>query len=338
MPGMPVAPLVAPEPVVSVVMLNYRTPDWLRIAIPSLQKQTMADRMEIIVADNGSGDESVAVARELGARVVEVGWNAGFAIGNNAGAAQARGQHLFFVNTDMRFDERCVERLHERLEAEPRLFAADVMAYDWEGRTVTHGATRLAPGGMRSWFPGTAVNFVAQWREPEYVPWGGAGNLMVRADRFRALGGFDPTFFLDCEDLDLCWRAWLRGWPTLFVPDAVLWHKGGGTTDSDVFRAEGRMAGWRHLSLERNFQRFALKCLPAGTLPRVFLGKLAQSAGWLARGRPQEAANIVRAMGTTLRHLPAILRERRAVGREAVIGRRALYRRLRAPPIEPAKW
>lgn len=318
-------------------MLNYKTPDLLRIAIPSLQKQTFSERMEIVVADNGSGDESVAVARELGARVVEVGWNAGFAIGNNAGASAARGKYLFFVNTDMRFDERCVERLHDRLESEELLFGADVMAWDWEGTKATHGATRLAPGSFRSWFPGTSVEFVSQWTRPEYVPWGGAGNIMVRARMFRELGGFDPTFFLECEDLDLCWRAWMRGWPTAFVPDAILWHMGGGTTDSDVFLAEGRMSSWRHLSFERNFQRFALKCLPAGTLPRVFLGKLAQSAGWLLKGRAQEAANIWRAMGGTLLRMPAILRERHSVGRSATVGRRELYRRLRAPPIAPPK-
>ena len=55
--------------------------------------------------------------------------------------------------------------------------------------------------------------------------------MLVRRERLLELGGFDETFFMDFEDLDLCWRAWLRGWASVYVPDAVVRHRVGAVPD-----------------------------------------------------------------------------------------------------------
>lgn len=319
-------------PLVSVVILCYNNEDLLTTVIPSLQQQTFADRMEIIVADNGSKDGSVATARKLGAQVVEVGWNAGFAIANNAGARAAKGKFLFFVNSDMRFEPPCVERLHDVLVGEPWLFAADPLQWNWDGSRVIHGETRLTPAGARSWFPGCRVDFMHQTERTAIVPWGCAGALMVDAEKFRAIGGWDDRFFLDCEDLDMCWRAWSRGWGTRYVPDARLWHLVGGTADAPP--VEKRPAGWRHLSLERNFLRFAFKSLPTSRLAPVVFSKLAQSAGWALRGRGRESWNTARAVGTLFREMPALLRERKEIRAKALVPRDELYRTFRGGDVD----
>ena len=54
--------------------------------------------------------------------------------------------------------------------------------------------------------------------------------MLVRRERLLELGGFDETFFMEFEDLDLCWRAWLRGHGSVYVPDAWLRHRVGGAT------------------------------------------------------------------------------------------------------------
>jgi GT2 family glycosyltransferase len=90
---------------------------------------------------------------------------------------------------------------------------------------------------------------------------------MIRRSMFLELGGFDETFFMEWEDLDLCWRAWQRDWPTLYVPNAVVRHRVGAATPA---RARPRRAASSH----HNLIRFALKCLPAPSARRVLLGEL----------------------------------------------------------------
>ena len=94
-----------------------------------------------------------------------------------------------------------------------------------------------------------------------------AAAMLVRRSMFDELGGFDETFFMEWEDLDLCWRGWLRGWPTVYVSDAHVRHRVGAVTTSDV-------APRRSASSHHNLMRFALKCLPPVAAVRVLVGEL----------------------------------------------------------------
>jgi GT2 family glycosyltransferase len=91
--------------------------------------------------------------------------------------------------------------------------------------------------------------------------------MLVRREMLLELGCFDESFFMEWEDLDLCWRAWSRGWASVYVPDARLRHRVGGVTTQDV-RAR------RSASSHHNLMRFALKCLPASAAARVVAGEL----------------------------------------------------------------
>ena len=64
--------------------------------------------------------------------------------------------------------------------------------------------------------------------------------MLVRASMLLELGGFDETFFMDFEDIDLCWRAWLRGWESVYVPDAWVRHRVGAVTTTAVCRGGSR--------------------------------------------------------------------------------------------------
>ena len=81
-------------------------------------------------------------------------------------------------------------------------------------------------------------------------------------------GRFDETMFMDFEDIDLCWRAWLRGWESVYVPDAWVRHRVGAVT------APGPLMKRRLVSSHHNLMRFALKCFPAGDAARVVGGEL----------------------------------------------------------------
>jgi GT2 family glycosyltransferase len=120
--------------------------------------------------------------------------------------------------------------------------------------------------------------------------------MIVRRDRHQELGGFDETFFMEWEDLDLCWRASLRGWETVYVPDACVRHHVGASTGRS--ERSRRSAASHH-----NLLRFALKCLPADAACRVAAGellRLARHPGAVTRG----IANVV----TELREIVALRR------------------------------
>jgi GT2 family glycosyltransferase len=120
--------------------------------------------------------------------------------------------------------------------------------------------------------------------------------MLVRRERMLELGGFDETFCMEWEDLDLCWRARLRGWPTVYVPAAVVRHRVGAVTTAAVLPR-------RAASSHHNLVRFALKCLPARAAARVVVGELLR----LPRHPRPVAAGLV----AVARELPEIVRLRR---------------------------
>ncbi len=91
--------------------------------------------------------------------------------------------------------------------------------------------------------------------------------MLVRRSMFVELGGFDESFFMEWEDLDLCWRAWLRDWPTVYVPGASLRHRVGAVSTMEI-------APRRSASSHHNLVRWALKCLPTAMAARVLIGEL----------------------------------------------------------------
>jgi hypothetical protein len=333
---------VSDRPLVTAVVLNYNGAHLLPDCLSTLAGQDWP-ALEVLVVDNGSLDDSEAVSRAHHARWLPLGANLGFSRANNLGAAEAKGEWLFVVNNDMRFTPECVSRLGRVLAGDDTLFAVDPTQLDWDGTRVIHGQTRLQPGTFRDTvIPPFAVASTGQAAGPVEVPWGCAGSLLVRRDRFEALGGFDPTFFIDFEDTDLCWRAWRRGWRTLYVPDAVLHHKVGMSGDEHRHLVRGAARDrlprfWfrRRVSYHTNLMRFALKCLPRATALRL-LGHLSVRAAWYAaRGHRKLALAIGLALGRNLVRLADTRAARRAVERTQVLDHGAVLGRF-APPATGA--
>jgi GT2 family glycosyltransferase len=332
------------EPLVTAIVLNYNGAHLLPDCLQTLQAQDWP-ALEILVVDNGSLDDSRGVCLGHGVRWLPLGANLGFSQANNRAAVEAKGEFLFFVNNDMRFRPDCVSRLARVLRGDDSLFAADPTELDWDGTRIIHGRTRFVPGNyQRTVIPPFAVEYTGEASGPVEVPWGCAGSLLARRDRFEALGGFDPMFFIDFEDTDLCWRAWRRGWRTVYVPDALLNHKVGMSGDEYQHLVRGVARGrlpkfWfrRRVSYHTNLLRFALKCLPAGTVARLVLHLLARAAWHVTRGNYKITLAIGFAFVKNLWRLPGTLAARREIQRAQVLDHLALLRRFTPPaPGAPA--
>lgn len=323
---------------VSAVICNFNGAKHLDDCLSSLKAQTYAP-LEIIVSDNGSTDASEEICARYGVRFAPSGGNNGLAWAYNAGVRQSRGEFAFVANNDMWFFPDCIERLVESMRRHGETcFAADPLQYNWAGTQIIH----YRPVLRRLKKPRELVNgaftvfpLLSQAQIPTEVDAIGymasAGAMLVRRSLFDQLGGFDQTFFMDWEDVDICWRANRRGWDSVFVPSAKLRHKWGGTNQDCSRKLAGRpsaMARRSALSQQYNMMRFALKNwnLP-NALAYVSL-RCAANLVYPFRGRLFYSVAGVKAMGQIIRTLPQIMRERGSIRRSAVVSNRELYRRF----------
>lgn len=319
---------VVNSPLVSIIVLNHNGAEHLPLCLESLSAQKYRN-IEVIVADNGSTDASRDICSRY-PRVVfaELGYNYGFGRGNNEGAMQASGGFLFFVNNDMRFRDDMVGILVETIRREGGdVFALDSKQYNWSGDQIINAATRLKPGGMlRSQFCPFVDWFQFDTTGITSVPWANGATLFCRKDMFLALGGFDSTFFIDYEDTDLCWRAWLRGWKSLYVPQAECFHKGAATFSPPEHNrgAPGRnkWTSWRrkrYFSGQKNRVRFIMKTMGWKTNLLTFLRNHMLASTFLVQGKLINASTMIRSWWANILELPEILVLRQQISQHNVV-------------------
>jgi GT2 family glycosyltransferase len=207
---------------VSVVTVAYQSGDALTRLLASLGADGGA--LETIIVDNDEGGEEIDKARAIqGARVISPGTNLGFAAACNLGAREASGEVLLFLNPDTVVVPGAVSALAKVLEAPdvgiamPRLRLLDRPELLNSGGNVVH-VTGLAWAGRYE----SPADEIA---EVEEVPYASGAALALRAQLFRELGGFTEELFMYQEDLELSWRARLRGLRIVVVPGADVYHE-----------------------------------------------------------------------------------------------------------------
>ena len=279
----------------AVVIGNFEGAGLLPDCLASLRSQTQPPS-EVIVVDADSRDASAAVAAEFGARVLTVE-NRGLGALYNTGTRSSEAPYVLLANNDVALEERCLEALAGALDGDETRFAADAKQLDWAGATVVHARTTLRRGRLHGeYLPGLRLEHRVEVDKTVPTVCANGAAMLVRRERMLELGGFDETFFMEWEDLDLCWRAWLRGWPTVYVPAAVVRHRVGAVTTRAVLPR--RLASSHH-----NLVRFALKCLPPRAAARVVVGELLRL--------PRHPRAIAAGLLAVSRELPEILRLRR---------------------------
>ena len=296
------------KPLVSAIIVNWNGAHHLKICLPSLRAQT-CKVLEIIVVDNGSTDDSAEVAREFQARWLPLGKNAGLAPALNRGAATAGGDFLLFINNDMRFDPGFVAALVEPLEKNEEIFATDGMQFNWDGSERAHLATRLVsrrPGSRSSTELVPGLYFYPNEADRETAVYtGSAACMIVRRNLFEKLNGFDDRLPLGYEDVEICWRAWIRGSKTVYVPTAICWHHIGSSGPSP----EGMRMNFR--GILRGRLLLASKLLPLRYAVRTWLASTAGLGKDVSRLRWSFAKDRINTLVATAGLMPQLLRERK---------------------------
>jgi GT2 family glycosyltransferase len=222
---------------VAVVILNYNGEGHLRRFLPSVvENSTGAD---VVVADNGSTDGSLALLDREFATVSKVvlDKNYGFAEGYNRALAQLSEYDCFvLLNSDVRVTKGWLEPLVELLERDSSVAAVAPKILSVEEPTKFEYAG--ASGGFidylgypfcRGRILSTTEADRGQYDDCREVFWASGAAFCVRRDVYAQLGGLCGDFFAHMEEIDLCWRMQLAGWKVMVEPRSVVYHLGGGT-------------------------------------------------------------------------------------------------------------
>jgi len=190
--------------------------------------------VEVVLADNASSDRSAEIGRRLGARVLALPRNVGFAAAMNAGIESTSGRYVLALNPDCRLDPDFSAILVSRMDARPDAGSASGRLLRGEGPELRASAILDSTGifftaSGRHFDRGAGEPASGRFLEEEEIAGasGAAGFYRREAleDAKISTGYFDSDFFLYREDADIAWRLSKLGWKCLYVPSAVAAHR-----------------------------------------------------------------------------------------------------------------
>lgn len=220
------------SPFFSVLIVNFNAGDLLQGALNSLKKQTFKD-FEVVIVDNDSQDRSAENLDIEGlptVRVLREKQNHGFAKGNNMAAAAASGKWLALLNPDATADATWLEEIHKATIRHDtcKVFACGQINMDEPDLLDGAGDAYFAFGiPWRGGFE-HPISELPTKDSHCFSPCG--ASAVYERDLFVSIGGFDERFFCYCEDIDLGIRLQLSGEKCVFLPDAIIHHKGSATS------------------------------------------------------------------------------------------------------------
>lgn len=222
---------------VSIVIPNYNGAAILEANLPKVIQagRDHPGACETIVVDDASTDNSVAVLQHSFPQVklVRHSANRGFADAVHSGIDAASHDIIILLNSDVWPHRDFISPLVEALSSHSDVFAVSPLVFDPEGRPQNISWNRYA--FVRGTIKSTSWRIEDALRRrdmegPLKSLFASGGSMAVWKDRFRALGGFLAIYKpFYSEDMDLCTRAWMRGWSTLFEPRSRVVHDHVGT-------------------------------------------------------------------------------------------------------------
>jgi GT2 family glycosyltransferase len=313
-------------PLASVIVPSLNGAHLLPACLDSLVSQSYAN-VQVIVADGAStdGTSELLARRYPSVRLLTLRRNLGFAGNVNAGLRAARGEVLCLLNNDARADCDWVAACVEALADHPKAGSIASKVLYADGRTISSAGDLLSQDGAAHQRGNGHLDAPA-WDVAVDVFGASGGAAAYRRTMLADVGLLDEEFFMYLEDVDLAFRAQLRGWPCRYAPAARAVHLGGASGGGAL---ESFYNG-------RNLIRLLAKDLPNGLVPRLlpsiarFQARRAGEA--LATWRGAAARATLRGQLAGVAQLPRHLADRPAVQRRRRVSDRAIFELLSPAP------
>ncbi len=222
----------------AIVILNWNGRNHLEKFLPSVIENTKGEGVRIIIADNGSTDNSIVFLKEKYPQVEIMVFDAnyGYTGGYNRALDQIDADYYVLLNSDVEVTAGWLHTILDYMDSHPDVAAAmpKLLAYDNKQEFEYAGAA----GGFIDIYGypfcrGRVLSKVemdqGQYNDNTEIFWASGACLFVRASAFRSAGKFDEKFFAHMEEIDLCWRLKRMGYKIMVIPSSVVYHVGGGT-------------------------------------------------------------------------------------------------------------
>jgi GT2 family glycosyltransferase len=282
------------RPDLSVIVVTHQRPDLAVATLRSAHKACGDIDVEWLVVDSGSTDGTPDVLEDAfnGLRVTRCG-NIGFAAANNIALSRANGRYVLLLNPDVEIESGTLAGLVAVLDARPRVGIASVIQQGSDGQLQL--SIRNYPSPKRA--VGEALGLHRNgWTEEEYagyrqersVDWLVGAFLIARREAVEHVGGFDERFFLYSEETDWCFRFKAAGWDVRHLPDMVVTHHTGATSNPDLI---AQLSYAKVLFASKHYHRPQAEIIRAALMARHLM-RIARLRT-LATGRPGSGARLL---------------------------------------------
>lgn len=298
---------------IAVVILNWNGIKLLEQFLPSVVQ--FSQEATIFVADNASSDSSIEYVKSHfpSIKILQNAENFGFAEGYNQALKNLDFDYYALVNSDIEVTENWLQPVLQKFEREPETVIIQPKILDFKNKNYFEYAG--AAGGFidkygypfcRGRIFDTIEKDHQQYNDDVKIFWASGACFFIRSGVYNELNGFDKDFFAHQEEIDLCWRAFNRGYQIRYCAATVVYHVGGATLE----HANPKKT---YLNF-RNSLLMLVKNLPSSKLVSVIFIRLCLDglAGirLIFQGKPMHTFAIVQAHFSFYRLLPKFLRKR----------------------------
>jgi GT2 family glycosyltransferase len=300
---------------VAVVILNYNGRNFLLQFLPTVI--TCSPGAKIIVADNGSTDDSLEILEKNFSGtvyVIKLEKNLGFCGGYNRALKSVDAEFFVLLNSDVEVTTGWIEPILQVLKSDATIAAAQpkILSYHQKDHFEYAGAAggfidTLGYPFCRGRLFNALEKDSGQYNDTRPVFWATGACLFIRSKSFFACGGFDEKFFAHMEEIDLCWQLNRRGQKVYFVGQSVVYHVGGGTLSKSNPRKT-------YLNF-KNGLSLLIKNIPGSQLiwklPLRLLLDWVAAMKFLIQGSPNDCSAVMRAHFNFMGGLKLDLEKRR---------------------------
>ena len=247
---------------IAVVILNWNGIQLLEQFLPSVVKYS--PEATIYVADNASTDDSISFVKANfpSVKIIKNESNLGFAGGYNEALKHIDAEIYALVNSDIEVTENWLQPIIETFENEPKTAIIQPKILDFKRKEYFEYAG--AAGGFideygypycRGRIFETLEKDNGQYNDNCEIFWASGACFFIRSSVYKELNGFDADFFAHQEEIDLCWRAFNKGYKIKYISESVVYHVGGATLQQG--NPKKTFLNFRNslLMLTKNFQK-----------------------------------------------------------------------------------
>jgi GT2 family glycosyltransferase len=239
----------------SIIIVSFNTKKLLTACLKSILDYTKGINFEIIVVDNDSEDGSAEAAKNLGVRVIRNNTNPGFATANNQGSKISGGKYVLFLNSDTEIHDNVLGEIVRWMDITPKAGIATCGLKNKDGSLQATGGYFPTLPRVFSWMTIQDLPFVDNIIKPFHplhskslffkgdnfyktkkeLDWVTGAFLLTRHEILEKAGGWDESFFMYVEEVDLCFRVKKLGYEVWYLPGWSITHLGGASSSNREF-------------------------------------------------------------------------------------------------------